>query len=304
MEKVIIIGSGPSGLAAAIYLARGGFDPLIIGGSAFGGQLMTTMEVENYPGFDVGITGPEIIQKMMNQAKRFGTRMEYKDVTRVDFTNGSPFKLWAGETQYEAEGIIIATGAKPRMLGLESEQKFFAKGVSTCATCDGAFYREKKVAIIGGGDTAMEEAHFLTKFASKVYLIHRREEFKATKMLVDRMLENEKIEVIYNTSVKEVLGDDRVTALKLENTKENKISELPVDGMFLAIGHIPVTDVFKNQVELDNSGYIVIKKHTKTSVKGVFVAGDVADHRYRQAITSAGEGAKAALDVQRYLEEK
>ena len=302
MEKIIIIGSGPAGLTAAIYLSRAGFNPLVIGGSAFGGQLMTTTEVDNYPGFEEGITGPELIQKMMKQAKRFNARLEYKDVSKIELDRGDSFKVYVGESVYETKGVIIATGAIPRKLGLKSETKFIGKGVSTCATCDGAFYRDKAVAVVGGGDTAMEEAHFLTRFAKKVYLIHRRDELRATKVLADRLLQNEKVEVLYNSEVKEVLGDQSVSAVKIFNNKENKESNLSVDGLFLAIGHIPVTEIFSNQIETDKQGYIKVFDRTKTSVDGVFVAGDVADHRYRQAITAAGSGCMAALDIQRWLE--
>lgn len=304
VRNVIIIGSGPAGLTAGIYTARANLQPLLLGGVEFGGQLMTTTVVENYPGFPEGINGPELMQTMIKQAERFGTEIIYRNVDSVDFS-GEIKKVFVDETEYQSHSIILATGASPRKLNLESETKYWGKGVSSCATCDGAFYKEKVVAVIGGGDSAMEEASFLTRFASKVYIIHRRDQFKASKIMQDRVLKNKKIEVVWNSEVKEVLGDGKVvTGLKLMNLKDNKESELKTDGMFLAIGHIPNTSFLNGAVEVDEQGYIEIIDHTHTSVEGVFVAGDVHDMHYRQAITAAGFGCMAAIDLERWLEVK
>lgn len=304
VRNVIIIGSGPAGLTAGIYTARANLQPLLLGGVEFGGQLMTTTVVENYPGFPEGINGPELMQTMIKQAERFGTEIIYRNVDSVDFS-GEIKKVFVDETEYQSHSIILATGASPRKLNLESETKYWGKGVSSCATCDGAFYKEKVVAVIGGGDSAMEEASFLTRFSSKVYIIHRRDQFKASKIMQDRVLKNKKIEVVWNSEVKEVLGDGKVvTGLKLMNLKDNKESELKTDGMFLAIGHIPNTSFLNGAVEVDEQGYIEIIDHTHTSVEGVFVAGDVHDMHYRQAITAAGFGCMAAIDLERWLEVK
>lgn len=304
MHNVIIIGSGPAGLTAAIYLARAGLKPLLFAGMEPGGQLMTTTLVENFPGFPKGIQGPELMQNMIAQAQGFGTDVQYKIVEKVDFSSEVKKVFVEGKT-YEAQAVLITTGAKSRTLGIPSEKKYWGKGVSTCATCDGAFYRDKIIAVIGGGDTALEEATFLTRFATKVYVIHRRDSFRASKAMQDRLLANKKIEVIWNKEVEEILGDGTVvTGLKLKDTAGGKPSELKLDGMFLAIGHMPNTGIFKDQVELDEQGYIVTKENTLTSVAGVFTAGDVKDHRYRQAITSAGMGCMAALDIEKYLSEK
>lgn len=302
VEKVIIIGSGPAGLTSAIYSSRALLEPLMIEGEEAGGQLMTTTEVENYPGFPEGITGPELMAHMRAQAERFGTRFLTKNVSKVDL-KARPFKVWVGEQMYLAKTLIISTGASARYLGLESEKAFMGRGVSACATCDGAFYRNLEVAIVGGGDTAMEEAQFLTRFAKKVYVIHRRDSFRASKIMADRVMKHPKIEVIWNSAVDQVVGDKLVTGLKLRNLQTNVVTDLKVDGMFVAIGHKPNTEIFAGQIEVNETGYIVTKPHSSyTSVDGVFAAGDVQDHVYRQAITAAGSGCAAAIDAERWLE--
>lgn len=304
-EKVVIIGSGPAGLTAAVYTSRANLKPLMIEGDEAGGQLMTTTEVENYPGFAHGITGPELIHVMRNQAQRFGTRFLTRNVTKVDLSQ-RPFKVWVNQQEILAETLIISTGATAKYLGLDSEKKYANKGVSACATCDGAFFRDVRVGVVGGGDTAMEEALFLTRFASEVFVIHRRDSFRASKIMSDRVLNHPKIKVLWNTEVREVLGDEKkVVSLKLENLLENKIYELPCEGLFLAIGHKPNTDLFKGQIELHDNGYIKTKPDsTYTNIEGVFAAGDVQDFTYRQAITAAGTGCMAAIDCERYLESK
>jgi thioredoxin reductase (NADPH) len=302
-EKVVIIGSGPAGLTAAIYNARADLSPLMIEGMERGGQLMLTTDVENYPGFPDGILGPELMENLRKQAERFGTRIMSSDVTRVDFST-RPFRIWVEEDLYEAESVIISTGASARWLGLESEARLRGHGVSACATCDGFFFRDKEIAVIGGGDSAAEEALFLTKFASKVYVIHRRDELRASKIMATRLLEHEKVEMVWDSVVEEVLGDTVMTGLKIRNVKTDEVSELPVEGMFLAIGHTPNTGVFENQIDLDQKGYIITGENTMTSVPGVFAAGDVADHVYRQAITAAGMGCQAAIDAERWLDEQ
>lgn len=302
MNELIIIGSGPAGLTAAIYASRGELKPLLFAGAKTGGQLMTTTKVENFPGFPDGVMGPKLIMDMIAQAKNFGTEFLNEDVTRVDFT-GKEKKVYVGDKEYSAKAIILATGASSRTLGVESENKFWGKGVSTCATCDGSFYREKIVAVIGGGDSAAEESNFLTKFASKVYLVVRKDALKASKIMAERVLNNPKIEIVYNTEVKEVLGSEKVTGLRIFNSQTNQETNLTVDGMFLAIGHIPNTKFLAGQVEIDALGFVKVNEgsHTHTNIEGVFVAGDVFDHRYRQAITAAGMGCMAAIDAERWL---
>lgn len=302
-EKVVIIGSGPAGLTAAVYTARADLRPLMIEGMERGGQLMLTTDVENYPGFPDGIMGPELMESFRKQAERFGTRIMSSDVTKVDFTQ-RPLKIWVDEDEYTAESVIISTGASARWLGLESESKLRGHGVSACATCDGFFFRDKEIAVVGGGDSAAEEALFLTKFASKVYVIHRRDELRASKIMAKRVLEHDKIEVIWDSVVEEVLGGDVVTGLRLRNRVTNEETQLDVEGLFLAIGHDPNTSIFRGMIELDAKGYIVTGENTMTSVPGVFAAGDVTDHIYRQAVTAAGMGCQAAIDVERWLNEQ
>lgn len=301
MNDLIIIGSGPAGLTAAIYAARANLKPIVFAGLEFGGQLMGTTLVENFPGFIDGIDGPVLMQNMMKQAEKYGAKIEYTNVESVEF-NTPIKKIVAGGKEYQARAVIIATGASARKLGIESEAKYWGRGVSTCATCDGAFYKEKVVAVVGGGDSAIEEATFITRFASKVYLIVRRNELRASQIMQDKIKANPKVEIIWNSEIKEVLGDGKlVNALKLFNSSENKESELKVDGLFLAIGHIPNTKIFQGILDLDEEGYLIVKDNTKTKYEGVFVAGDVKDRSYRQAITAAGMGCMAALDAERFL---
>lgn len=300
MYDVIVVGAGPAGYTAALYASRANLKVLCFEGWQPGGQLTTTTIIENYPGFEKGIDGNMLMQEMKKQAAVFGTEYIRKDVTRVDFSV-HPHKIYMKDEEYKARVVIIATGAKPRKLGLESEERLWARGVTSCATCDGFFYKDKVVSVIGGGDSAMEEAIFLTRFASKVYIVHRRDEFRASKIMLDRAKNHEKIEILTNKIVEEVLGDEKVTALKLKDAQSGETSELPMDGMFLAIGHIPTTELF-TELEKDDLGYIVHKENTMTNIHGVFAAGDCVDHRYRQAITAAGMGCQAAIDAERWLE--
>jgi len=305
MEKVLIIGSGPSALTAAIYTSRANLSPLIIEGLESGGQLMTTTDVENFPGFPDGIMGPELIDNMRQQAERFGTRFVYADVVEVDFSK-APFTIKTDSEEYQAKTVIISTGARPRKLGLESETKLWGHGVSSCATCDGAFFRNKEVCMVGGGDSAIEEAIFLTRFANKVTLIHRRDELRASKIMQDKAFSNDKIHFLWDSVIDEILSDDntKVSGIKVKNVKTNNISDYPCDGIFVAIGHIPNTKLFEGKLELDKAGYIITKAPTTcTNIKGVFAAGDVVDHTYRQAITASAMGCKAAIDTERYLAE-
>lgn len=300
--KVVIIGSGPAGLTAAIYAARGALKPLLIEGPQPGGQLTITTEVENYPGFPEGINGPQLMLDMRRQAERFDTEFISDEVTAVDFSK-RPFTMYVGERAFKSETVIVATGASARWLGLESEEKLKGSGVSGCATCDGFFFKEKKVVVVGGGDTALEEALFLTRFASKVSIIHRRDKLRASKALQDRAFNNEKISFIWNSVVEDIMGvqEGHVTGVRIKDVVNNTVREFSCDGVFIAIGHKPNTDIFRDQLELDERGYIVLKGHTKTSVEGVFAAGDVADPYYRQAVTAAGMGCMAAIDVERFL---
>lgn len=303
VEKVIIIGSGPAGLTSAVYTARARLEPLMIEGEEAGGQLMITSDVENYPGFEHGVTGPELIATMRKQAQRFGTRFITRNVTKVDFSQ-RPFKVWVGQTLYQAKTIIISTGATAKYLGLPEEKSFYGRGVSACATCDGAFFRDQEVAVIGGGDTAMEEAQFLTRFAKKVYVVHRRDSFRSSKIMAEKTLSHDKIEVLWNKEVSSILGDAKgVNALMLKDTVNGSEKKLDVTGMFVAIGHKPNTDIFKEFLKLDDVGYIKTKPgSTYTNIDGVFAAGDVQDPHYRQAITAAGTGCMAAIDSERWLE--
>ncbi|MDH3425039.1 MAG: thioredoxin-disulfide reductase [Acidimicrobiia bacterium] len=300
-EKLIIIGSGPAGLTAAIYAARADLEPLLFEGAQAGGQLMLTTDVENYPGFPDGITGPELMQKFREQAERFGTRIVTDDVTAVDFSV-APFIVRVGEDSHEADAVVISTGASARWLEIPGEEKLRGHGVSACATCDGFFFKEKELVVVGGGDSAMEEALFLTKFASKVTVIHRRDEFRASKIMADRVMKNPKVEVMWDSVVTEVHGETSVTGVRVRNTKTAAESDFATEGLFVAIGHTPNTDLFKGQLELNDKGYIDVFEGTTTSVPGVFASGDVVDFVYRQAVTAAGTGCAAALDAERWLE--
>lgn len=301
-DKVLIIGSGPAGLTAAIYAARAGLDPLMIEGMERGGQLMITTDVENYPGFPDGIMGPELMEQMRKQAERFGTRIVSSNVTDVDFSQ-RPFTVRVGSDAYSAETIIISTGASARWLDVPGEGKLRGYGVSACATCDGFFFRDKELVVVGGGDTAMEESLFLTKFATKVTVVHRRDEFRASTIMANRVLDHPKIEVIWNTVVEEILGDKVVNGVRTRNVVTDEVTTLSTDGVFVAIGHDPNTPVFEGHLQLDDDGYIETNPGTTiTSVEGVFAAGDVTDKVYRQAVTAAGMGCQAALDAERFLD--
>jgi thioredoxin reductase (NADPH) len=299
--KLLIIGSGPAGLTAAIYAARANLEPIVLAGSTPGGQLMITSDVENYPGFPDGIQGPELMATFRAQAERFGSRIIDVDIERIDFSS-RPFRVWARGVEYRGDAVVVATGASALWLGLESETRLRGRGVSACATCDGFFFRDKEIAVVGGGDTAIEEATFLTRFATKVHLLHRRETFRASKIMVDRAFANPKIEVHLNTAVDEVLGDSHVEGLQLRRTDTGVQDALALDGLFVAIGYKPNTDLFRDVLDLDEMGYLTVRDETGSKIEGVFIAGDVHDHRYRQAITAAGEGCKAAIDAERWLE--
>lgn len=301
MHDVIIIGSGPAGLTAAIYTSRSNLKTLIIGGLIWGGQLMVTTEVENYPGYKEGILGPELVENMEKQARRFGAQMIYEDVVGVNFSS-RPFKAMTENQTYEGRSVIIATGASPKWLGLESEERLKGRGVSACAICDGVFFKDRKVAVVGGGDTAVEEALALSKFASKVKVIHRRDRLRASRILQERAFNNPKIDFIWNSTVQEILGTDKVEGVRLVRVDSNEDFELELDGIFIAIGYKPNTEIFKGQIELDKAGYIVVKDSVKTNIEGIFAAGDVEDARYRQAVTAAASGCKAALEAEKYLE--
>jgi thioredoxin reductase (NADPH) len=302
VHDVIIIGSGPAGLTAAIYASRAGLDSLVIGGMAWGGQLMLTGMVENFPGFPDGIAGPELMARMRRQIERLGVKMDFRDVTSVDFSS-RPFKVNINEQTYESKAVVLATGASAKQLGVRSEVKMVGKGVSYCATCDAPFFRERKVVVVGGGDTALDEALILANYASEITVVHRRDQARACKLLQERVFSNKKIKFAWNNVVEDILGENRVEGVKIRNVKTGENSILLTDGVFVAIGYKPNTDLFKGQIQLDDYGYIVVRDETKTSVEGVFAAGDDQDFRYRQAITSAGSGARAALDVVKYLQE-
>lgn len=330
VHNVIIIGSGPSGWAASIYLSRAQLSPIVFAGEKSGGQLMLTTEVENYPGFPKGIQGPELMIGMREQAERFGTTIYDANVTRVDFS-AQPFKVWAStgkkgiEEEHQTRAVLISTGAESTWLNIPGEQEFLGKGVSTCAVCDAAFYKNKKVFVVGGGDAAMEDTLALTKFAASVTVIHRRDSFKASKIMAQRVLEHPKVKVIWNTTVKEILGDAKISAIVLENIETQKSETLPAEGVFVAIGHKPTTAIFDSHVELDEKGFVVtrfalgekslnlarsamkdgfVQHPTMTSVEGVFAAGDVVDFRYKQAATASGFGVMASLDIEKWLEEQ
>ena len=303
MERLIIIGSGPAGLTAAVYAARGDLAPLVFAGYQYGGQLMYTTEVENYPGFPAGIMGPELMENFRSQAERFGARIVNEDVTRVDFSK-SPLEVYAGDTKYETESVIIATGASARWLDIPGEEKLRGRGVSTCATCDGAFFKEKHIVVVGGGDSAMEEALFLKRFGSRVTVVHRREALRSSKIMADRALAHPKIDFVWNSIVVEAKGDPVLDTLVLENVVTGEKSDFKADALFIAIGHDPNTGIFKDQIGLDENGYVLSHDGVRTAVPGVFVGGDVYDIRYKQAITAAGMGCKAALEAEKYLEDR
>ncbi|MEJ7820145.1 MAG: thioredoxin-disulfide reductase [Rubrobacteraceae bacterium] len=303
--EVVIIGSGPAGYTAALYASRANLKTAVFQGFESGGQLMLTSDVENYPGYKDGVAGPDMMDELEAQAARFGAEMRPDNVERVDFSE-RPFKLWAeGEDEpVLAQTVVIATGAKAKWLGLEGESRLMGRGVSGCATCDGFFFKDKKVAVVGGGDTAMEETLFLTKYASEVVLIHRREEFRASKIMLERARKNPKVTFMTNTTISDIVGQESVEGIRVKNTKTGEESDLAVDGFFAAIGHAPATALFEGQVEMDEAGYVLQKDHTMTSVPGVFAAGDVSDTRYRQAVTAAGDGCRAAIDAERWMEDQ
>lgn len=303
LYDVVVIGSGPAGYTAAIYAARASLRTLVLQGEQLGGQLMITSEVENYPGFEEGIIGPELMDKMEKQARRFGAEMVPQDVTRVDFSQ-RPFKLWTYNKEYAGRAVIIATGASAKWLGLPNEQRLQGRGVSGCATCDGFFFREKEIAVVGGGDTAMEESLFLTRYASRIHLIHRRDSFRASKIMAQRVMNHPKITIHFNHAVEDVLGENSVEGLLLRDTETDTTKTLPVQGLFIAIGHQPNTSLFDGILQKDAVGYLKPVERTMTSIPGVFVAGDVDDARYRQAVTAAGEGCRAAIDAERWLEDQ
>ncbi|HVN69766.1 MAG TPA: thioredoxin-disulfide reductase [Candidatus Binatia bacterium] len=301
MERVIIIGSGPAGLTAAIYAARANLRPLVLAGGLYGGQLMLTTDVENYPGFPEGIQGPDLMIRFREQAERFGARIENVDAASVDFTK-RPLIVRTLDAEHSAETVIVATGASALWLDVPGEERLRGRGVSTCATCDGAFFRDKHITVVGGGDSALEEALFLTRFGSRVTVIHRRDRLRASKIMADRARSHPKIDFVWNTEVQEVLGHEKVSGLRLRSVADGTTSEFATDALFIAIGHTPNTAVFAGQLDLDERGYVASPDGCMTSAEGVFVAGDVNDHRYRQAITAAGAGCRAAMDAERYLE--
>ena len=303
VREVIVIGGGPAGYTAALYAARANLNPLVIEGFAWGGQLMLTSEVENYPGYPDGVLGPQMMQDFRTQAERFGAEYVTDDVTRVDFSE-RPFSVFVGDDEYRAETVIVATGASARQLGLDSERQLQGRGVSYCAVCDASFFRDKEVVVVGGGDSAMEEAVFVAKFASRVTVVHRRDEFRASPIMLDRARANDKVEFVTNAVVEEVLGTEegRVTGVRIRDVRNGEEIDLPADGVFVAIGHDPNTSLFREQLDHDEAGYLVTKpRSTETNIPGVFAAGDVADHTYRQAVTAAASGCMAALDAERYL---
>jgi thioredoxin reductase (NADPH) len=301
VERVVIIGSGPAGLTAAVYAARANLQPLVLAGGLYGGQLMLTTDVENYPGFAEGILGPELMIRFREQAERFGARIENVDVTSVDFTK-RPLAIRTADTCYESETVIVATGANARWLDVPGEEKLRGRGVSSCATCDGAFFRDKRIVVAGGGDSAMEEALFLTRFARRVTIVHRRDRLRASKIMADRARSHPKIDFIWNAVIEKVEGDTHVTGLRLRNVLDGSTRHVEADALFVAIGHTPNTAVFAGQLDLDERGYVVSPDGSSTNVDGVFVAGDVNDFRYRQAVTAAGAGCRAAMDAEKYLE--
>ncbi len=304
-HELVIVGSGPAGLTAAVYAGRANLSPIVVEGIGAGGQLMLTTDVENFPGFPDGILGPELMMKFREQAERFGAEFVTADADRVELTPGGPHRVWVGEREIQARSMIITTGASARMLGLPAEQRLLGHGVSTCATCDGFFFREKPIAVVGGGDSAVEEAIFLTKFATTVTIVHRREELRASKIMQDRAFANPKIEFKWNSEVSDVIGNGSVETIRLRDTVTGAESDLAVQGLFVAIGHDPNTALFRDQLELDENGYIITERDsTRTSLDGVYAAGDVQDHVFRQAITAAGSGCMAAIEAERWLGER
>jgi len=304
IRNVVVIGSGPAGFTAALYTARADLEPLVLKGLEAGGQLMLTTDVENYPGFADGIMGPELMDQMEKQAQRFGAEILAVHVTEVDLSS-RPFLVKAGDQVWRARTVIVATGATARWLGIPGEEKLRGRGVSACATCDGFFFRDRELLVVGGGDTAMEEATFLTKFASKVTIVHRRDAFRASKVMQDRVFANDKIEVLWNTVLDEIVGDDAVTGAVARDVETNETRTIAADGVFMAIGHDPTTTLFRDQLPVDENGYLIVQEpSTATDVPGVFAAGDVTDHTYRQAVTAAGQGCKAAIDAERFLAEE
>ena len=299
--KLLIVGSGPAGLTAAIYAARANLEPIVLAGSTPGGQLMLTSDVENYPGFPEGVQGPDLMNLFRAQAERFGTQIVDVDIDRVDLSE-RPFRVWARGVEYRGQALVVATGASAMWLGLDSETRLRGRGVSACATCDGFFFRDKEIAVVGGGDTAFEEASYLTRFATKVHMLHRRDEFRASRIMVDRAKRDPKIEIHTNTAVDEVLGDEKVNGLRLSDTVTGEQRVMPAEGVFIAIGHKPNTEAFRDWLEVDAKGYLVVRDKTNSKIEGVFIAGDVHDHRYRQAVTAAGDGCMAAIDAERWLE--
>ncbi len=301
-RRIVIVGSGPAGYTAAIYAGRAELEPVVVAGHQFGGQLMLTTDVENYPGFPEGVSGPEMMELFQKQAERFGAKVLLEDATAVDLAK-RPFRITTAEHAFSADAVILATGATAKWLGLPSEQRLTNRGVSACATCDGALYRGKAMAVVGGGDTAMEEALFLTRFAPRVMVIHRRDALRASRIMQERARRNEKIEFVWNSEVDEVLGDECVTSVRIRNLQSGERSELPVEALFVAIGHEPNTSLFRGQIELEPTGYIRVTRGTRTSVEGVFACGDAMDPTYRQAVTAAGTGCMAAIDAERWLAE-
>jgi len=303
-RRVLIVGSGPAGYTAAIYAARAGLEPLMLAGLNFGGQLMITTEVENFPGYPEGVTGPAMMEELQKQAERFGTEVLFEDATSVDFSS-RPFEVSTDRMQYSAACVIVATGASARWLGLDSESRLLNNGVSACATCDGALFRNKPMAVVGGGDTAMEEALFLTRFATRVTVVHRRGELRASKVMQERALAHEKIEFAWHSEVDEILGDEFVTGIRLRDVRDGSTREIDLEAVFVAIGHQPTTALFEGQLEMDDAAYLKVEAGTtRTSIEGVFACGDVADPHYRQAVTAAGTGCMAAIDAERWLAEQ